>query len=659
MSDLYQSTRKPPTDEGPAPTEARAGLTHAEARARTLEQRALAAEARLAELDKILAFGRFGLFEWEDVHGGEVMVSAEFWHLLRMDREAGRVPSDFLFPLLHPEDLPWVTPRFTKVIQDLSTDVYEVRILTGDGDYRWYDVSFQCNLVDGGTRTTLVGIIRDVHEERLLRERLAEERAKGDFVVRAARAGSFDWPDMDGEYCEIASSLRAVVGLDPAAPFEHHVDFFWQRIHPDFHAAVAAEIERSKHDPEGHYQLEVKLLFEDGRYHWVRSVAKVTALAEAGKYSFVGAMFDIDEEYEAKLNMAEAIERYDLVVEASGAGMYDVRDTRDAAVVVYPGLVAMLGYAEDERERLGERMTEYIHPEDMAVLVAYQRGVLARRERIWRHAFRMRHADGQYRWVKSHGRVTLVAEPDHFRITGAMFDIDAERETQRRAAEANEQLTEFAYIVAHDLSAPMRQIEGYVSILAEEAAAVLSAEHRDFLRQMARVAERSQGMIADLLEFSRLGTVALRREEVALGPLVSDLREMLDAGGRGGEWHLDELGSVTGDRTQLRLLFQNLLANAVKFSRVRGAGARIRVELVRAGEDELELCVRDNSIGFSPEYGEMIFKAFTRAVDQDSAVEGTGIGLANVARIVQRHGGRVRAEGVVGAGAAFYVALPR
>ncbi len=230
-----------------------------------------------------------------------------------------------------------------------------------------------------------------------------------------------------------------------------------------------------------------------------------------------------------------------------------------------------------------------------------------------------------------------------------------ERTAQLEAA--NHELEAFSYSVSHDLRAPLRHISGFVQLLQEDAGASLSQKSLRHLATISASARRMGDLIDDLLAFSRVGRAALQETAVKLDELV---RETLgdfavETKARGIEWVIHPLPSVWADRALLRLVLVNLVANAVKFTG-RRAAPRIEIGALRDG-DETVVFIRDNGAGFDPQYAGKLFGVFQRLHHQDE-FEGTGIGLANVQRIIRRHGGRVWAEGVVDGGATFYFSLP-
>lgn len=224
---------------------------------------------------------------------------------------------------------------------------------------------------------------------------------------------------------------------------------------------------------------------------------------------------------------------------------------------------------------------------------------------------------------------------------------------------ANKELEAFSYSVSHDLRAPLRHIDGFVKILQETSAAGLDANGQRYLGIISNAAKRMGALIDDLLVFSRIGRSEMRRTNVKMNDLVAEvLREMAqDFQGRAIEWEILPLPEVGGDRPLLKQVWVNLISNAVKYSRDRSP-ARIKIGCRENGADNWEFFIQDNGAGFDMQYANKLFGVFQR-LHQAEEFEGTGIGLANIRRIILRHGGKTWAEGKVDAGATFYFTLAK
>ena len=233
----------------------------------------------------------------------------------------------------------------------------------------------------------------------------------------------------------------------------------------------------------------------------------------------------------------------------------------------------------------------------------------------------------------------------------------AERTAQLQAA--NQELEAFSYSVSHDLRAPLRHVMGFVELLQKDAGPSLSEKSLHQLATISQAAKRMGDLIDDLLEFSRVRRAELQKTDVNLDELV---RETLgdfqaETKGRNIAWNINTLPVVRADRALLRMVLVNLISNAVKFTGAR-AEAKIEIGCGSGGDAETVIFIRDNGAGFDPRYAGKLFGVFQRLHSNDE-FEGTGIGLANVRRIIQRHGGRVWAEGTVDGGATFYFSIPK
>ena len=289
--------------------------------------------------------------------------------------------------------------------------------------------------------------------------------------------------------------------------------------------------------------------------------------------------------------------------------------------------------------------------------------------------FPLRGADGQFRTFLTRVQPLKDSEGRVVQWLGTNTDVEvlkqAEERVNRLNAEleqrvrdrtaqletANKELEAFSYSVSHDLRAPLRHVLGYVEMLAEEAGDQLSAEGRRFLKTIADASEEMSVLIDDLLAFSRMGRAEMRETSVELGALVREAIRGLESAtsGRNIVWKIPPLPVVQGDPAMLKQVFANLLDNAVKYTRPRDPA---EIEVACAGQEDgrIILCVRDNGVGFDPQYAHKLFGVFQRLHRAD-VFEGTGIGLANVRRIVARHAGRTWAEGKVNEGASFFFTL--
>ncbi|MGD8846210.1 MAG: response regulator [Desulfobacteraceae bacterium] len=242
------------------------------------------------------------------------------------------------------------------------------------------------------------------------------------------------------------------------------------------------------------------------------------------------------------------------------------------------------------------------------------------------------------------------------------LNMELDRRVMDRTAQleaANKELEAFAYSVSHDLRAPLRHIDGFIELLQKNTGTALDEKSRHYMETISNATQKMERLIDDLLSFSRMGRHAMTFQQVDLRELVRDVIRDLgpDTDGRTIHWRIYDLPTVEGDKSMLRIALGNLIANAVKFTRTRQE-AHIEIGSQPSQNADTVIYVRDNGVGFDMTYADKLFGVFQRLHRTDE-FEGTGIGLANVRRIIARHGGRTWAEGELDQGAVFYFSLPR
>ncbi len=295
--------------------------------------------------------------------------------------------------------------------------------------------------------------------------------------------------------------------------------------------------------------------------------------------------------------------------------------------------------------------------------------------RVWKGEIKNQAKDGSFYWVDTTIVPFLGTDGEPIQYIAIRADITARKaaeeeirvlneELEARVAlrtheigAVNQELEAFAYSVAHDLRAPLRHIDGFVGLLRRSLSGGVNKAANHHLDVVSASARQMGALIDDLLSFSRMGRAEIHASLLDLGALTRRVIEELapDAAGRDIEWHIGDLPRIQGDQALLRLALSNLLGNALKFTRGR-TPARISISADTLDE-AVAVTIRDNGAGFDMRYADKLFGVFQRLHRQDE-FEGTGIGLANVARIIQKHGGTVSAEGAVDRGAAFTFTLP-
>ena len=243
--------------------------------------------------------------------------------------------------------------------------------------------------------------------------------------------------------------------------------------------------------------------------------------------------------------------------------------------------------------------------------------------------------------------------------TTALSHTQKELEQKNQSLEAAyREMETFTHSVAHDLRAPLRHLHSFAHVLLEDYGEVLDEQGKGYLERLIKTAEQMSVLFDELLKFARSSQQQINRSQVDFDPMVRQIVKefQAEAGARPIEWLLTPLPAVLGDALMLRQVWVNLIGNAFKYTRQQ---ANPRIEILQENRNgEHIFSVRDNGVGFDMRYAEKLFNIFQR-LHSVAEFEGTGVGLALVRRIIERHGGRVWAESTPGNGAVFHFSLPR
>ncbi len=492
--------------------------------------------------------------------------------------------------------------------------------------------------------------------------------------------------DKDGVIIESNHQAEELLGIaQEKLAGRHSLSADWRMLRPDGTPMPVEEYAASQAIAQNRLVSNVEMGYpkENGEIAWINVTAAPLPLED---YGVVLAYNDITQRKQAESALKKNEQRFRALVEHS-ADAISVIDVHGAVIYEGPTVAAITGYPITER--IGHSGLDTIYPDDVPAVRAALGRVLSKPGGVESAHFRAVRKDGSIWWVEG-AATNLLHEPSVQGIVINYHDVtqrkqaeqalqESEAQLQRqnesiarlnaeleqrvieRTAQlqaANQELEAFSYSVSHDLRSPLRAIDGYTRILLENYAPLLDADGKRICGIIRGETQRMGRLITDLLTLSRMGRSEMNFTTLDMQTIVQTVfEEMVPPQNRSHiVFELGDLHPAAGDAALIRQVWINLLQNAIKFSS-KTENPVIHIESTQ-NESEIIYAIRDNGAGFDMRYVEKLFSVFKR-LHSEHEFEGTGVGLAIVQRIIQRHGGRVWAKGAINQGAAFYFTLPQ
>jgi PAS domain S-box-containing protein len=412
---------------------------------------------------------------------------------------------------------------------------------------------------------------------------------------------------------------------------------------------------------KGHFEDSGWHVRKDGSRFWANDVVTAVRDVDGKLLGFVKVTRDLSERKRAGEIQAERDRYFDLSREMICVAGFD-----GFLKTINPAWKWTLGFSEEEL--LSCAAIEFVHPDDREATMAEFENLTKGGEIIY-FENRFHCKDNSWRWfawsasavvpqgmIYATGRDITEQKLSQEKIEGLNTELQHHAD---QLETANKELESFSYSVSHDLRAPLRHIDGFVKLLLKQCESKLDDKSRRYLDIIADSARRMGVLIDDLLVFSRMSRAEMHHTKVSNESLVHEAVDVLqtEISDRHINWNIESLPEVDADPAMLQQVWVNLISNAVKYTRPRPE-AEIKIGSNDSGNGDYIFFVQDNGVGFDMQYANKLFGVFQR-LHRAEEFEGTGIGLANVSRIVHRHGGRVWAEGKPDAGATFYFSLPK
>ncbi|MEO6784961.1 MAG: PAS domain-containing protein [Chthoniobacteraceae bacterium] len=564
---------------------------------------------------------------------------------------------------VHPDDRAGTLSVVKNLEHGVDVVNFENRLLHKDGSYRW--LAWKAPAIPPG-QDYLYASARDITEMRRAEEDLRGSQARLKLALDAAHIG--DW-ELNLETHAARSSLKhdQIFGYDQLRP-EWTYEVFLDHVHPEDRAFVDHAFKESIAAGTDWY-FECRILRKDGVERHIWTQGGIYPDPSGHPTQMLGMVRDITDRKRNEAQITNLLQRLDLATRAAHLGIWDWDIVRNE-LVWDNRMYELYGVSRDTFGGAYDAWLKGVHPDDRARCDdAIQQAL--REEKEYDLAFRALWPDGTVRVIKADSQIVRDAAGKPIRMTGINYDITdrklAEEELARLSQEAvqratqleaaNKELEAFSYSVSHDLRAPLRHVQGYVGLLKKAAGIQLTEQARHHLEVISDASKQMGQLIDDLLTFSRIGRSEMHRETVNLNDLVQLSAQALDLETRDRKivWKIAPLPAVAGDRAMLRQVFANLIGNAVKYTGPRDP-AEIEIGCAGREDGRVIIFIKDNGVGFDMQFSAKLFGVFQRLHTMEE-FEGTGIGLANVRRIITRHGGRIWPEAAVDRGATFFFTL--
>lgn len=543
---------------------------------------------------------------------------------------------------------------FNSVIKSKVQLELEEKLLKPDGSGRWMLRRMYPVVGDNNEVTFMIGFGIDITERKLAEEIVKESEERLSLAINSANLGIWDWK-IDENKLIWDASMYKLFGVDPA-DFSGDYDAFDKTLHPDDRQRVNEEVAQSLYS-EGSFESIFRIIDKNGKVKYITAYSKIFRKEDKSPYRMIGVNFDITESKLAEQRILKQQHDLEEAQHIARVGGWEIQvDTQTISwtkemfhICEKPNdYVPTLNdtynlFTSETREKIRESFVKAIE--------TYEPFEHEAKIRIGKRKFLDIRVKGLP--LNENGKVTT--------IKGIFQDISAEKESKRQLElyneeleKKNKELDQFAYVVSHDLKAPLRGINNLSMWIEEDLEGKMEEDTKNNLDLMRKRVKRMEGLIDGILQYSRAGRIKHEASAFNLNDSLEDLVESLSPPEKFKINIAPDLPNMVTEKIAIEQIFANYISNAIKYN--NNPEPTIDVSWKQNG-DMYEFCVADNGPGIEKEFHEKVFVIFQTLQARDT-FESTGVGLAIVKKIVEDKGGKVWIESEKGEGTKFYFSWP-
>ncbi|MEP6677054.1 MAG: PAS domain-containing protein [Ferruginibacter sp.] len=616
-------------------------------------------DERLNEAQHIAHLG-----SWErDMKTNRLHLSDEMFEILEINPASFDFDFKSIYQLIHPDDLDNFITGGNRYEKDRSPAAYECRIVTAKGVVKNIFIQSKVVIDSNGEVNTTLGIVQDITERKIAAQKIEDVNRELSTLFNSIDEVFFSVDMVSMKVIQISDTCEKLYGYK-SADFLANYKLWLEIIHPDDTYIIDNENEIMQSG--GQITNEYRIIHKDNTIRWVENKITPTLDKDGRLVRVDGVTSDITERKKAETELRISEERYRQIVETAQEGIWLIDENnyttfvnkKMAEILEYlPGeMIGKQNYFFMDEEWKKNASVDIIRRKEGQIENLDFKYIAKSGKDVWTNLTTNPVFDESGKYI---GALAMATDITQRKIDEKLLkQSEVSLEVKNKQLELkNKELEQFAYVASHDLQEPLRTTSSFVDLLKRQYYGKLDDKADTYLTYIEQSSARMKVLIKDLLEYSRIGRKA-ELEQVDCNKLVQHVLADLDAAIKetGAKITSAQLPILYAYPTELKLLFQNLVMNAIKF-RKKETLPEINISIARINEN-WQFSIRDHGIGIDDQYKERIFIIFQR-LHTRTEYEGSGIGLAHCKKIVELHNGNIWIESALGDGTTFHFTLPK